>query len=119
MIIEWNYLAFDFKKGRRCKQKYASDDTKETISSMSETSLDNSKEPKECIVNTNILKQQITECRVVEILGYSHGKLAIGNPEKHIEYLEELISRVFKWRVRKKMKVIEFMFLTAIFKHQK
>jgi len=50
-----------------------------------------SKEKKECILNTEILKKQITICEVIEIPKYQHGELAIGNPKKHLEYLYKLI----------------------------
>lgn len=98
-------------------QKYASDDSKDTILHMSNQSLDNimiesgdylikemdqriyantlilygSKEKKECIRNTRILESQIEQCEVLEIDGYHHGELAIGNPEYQLELLKKLI----------------------------
>ena len=100
------------------EQQYASDDSKNTICNMSERSLDNimiesgnytinaqaqrineitlilygSKEKKECIKNTEILKKQIEKCKVIEILQFHHGELAIGNPDKHLKYLKSLIG---------------------------
>ena len=100
------------------QQKHASDDTKDTLRHMTETSLDNimlesghyrikeqtqriqaktlilygSKEKKVCELNTNILKAQIDFCKVEVIPGFSHGELSIGNPKKHLEYLQGFVK---------------------------
>jgi len=106
------YMAGTYQK------KYASDDSKYTISNMSDESLNNimvesgnykikeqdnkifsktlivygSKEKKECKLNTEILQKQINECKIIEIPQFNHGELAIGYPKKHLEYLKSLIS---------------------------
>lgn len=100
-------------------QKHASDDCKATISNMSEISLLNimhetgnyliregsekietktwilygEKEKRECIKNTSRLKKQIRDCRVVEIPGYHHGELAIGNSKEHLKMLKRLLFK--------------------------
>lgn len=102
------------------EQKHASDDCKKTIKNMSDTSLINimkesgdyliresqtkiqtktlilygEKEKRECIKNTNIFKNQVNECKVVEIPGYHHGELAIGNSEEHLKRLHTLLSQI-------------------------
>lgn len=58
------------------EQKHASDDCKMTIK------------------NTNIFKNQVNECKVVEIPGYHHGELAIGNSEEHVKRLHTLLSQI-------------------------
>ena len=98
-------------------QQYASDDSKYTISHMSDKSLDNvmtectykvedleqkiksitmiiygQKEKKICILNTNILKKQIENCEVIEIPMYNHGELVIGHPDEHLKYLKKLLQ---------------------------
>ncbi|MDO5294072.1 MAG: alpha/beta hydrolase [bacterium] len=101
------------------KKEYASRDSKNTIHIMSERSLDNimiesgqyrikdmpraicaktiilygEKEKRECLLNTKILSKQIFNCKVVEIKGFRHGELAIGNPKRHLEYFNELVSK--------------------------
>lgn len=100
-------------------QKHASDDCKMTIQNMSKVSLINimnesgnyliqeyskkieaktlivygEKEKKECIRNTNIFRKQITDCQVVEIPGYHHGELSIGNSKEHLNMLNSFISK--------------------------
>ena len=52
------------------------------------------KEEKEYIhTNTNIFRKQVADCQVVEIQGYHHGEVAIGNSKEHLNMLNSFISQ--------------------------
>lgn len=99
-------------------QKHVSEDTKKTLLTMSEQSLNNimiesgnylmdennqmigtktlilygSKEEKLCRKNTERFANQIVNCKVRVLEGYRHGELSIGNPQRHLELLRELLN---------------------------
>lgn len=100
------------------QKKYASDDMKYILSNMTEESMNNlllttgnyivpvenvkitaismivygSKEEKFCRKNSEILKEQISNCQRIMLPRYNHGELSIGNPQKHIEMIIRLLS---------------------------